>query len=284
MLNSTTPAATRRGVVAALAGVLAFGALLGGAQAAPDGKRGIQAPGDPIRLGQNNDGATSETQVRSDPTGDKSTLAIFNEAATCPPPCTVNPDTVRAFAGDVGGAAIQAFAGSGTFSTLNLSGIAVRGIGNRTGVWGRARLTAGTGVRGEALAAGGIGVHATGPQAIRAEGTVEGVVATAPTAVWGISPLAGVALRGDAPTGLALDARGRVEFSTAAIAVVPSGQDRITVSPGFDIDADTRVLVTPMSGGGAFKFVSRDFAADSLTFRLGKRATADVTLAYFIIG
>jgi hypothetical protein len=278
MLDSTTRAWSRRAVVAALAAMLALGALLGGAQAAPDARQSAQAPGDPIRLGMNNDGATSETLVRSDPTGDKATVAIFNEAASCPPPCVTNPDTLRVFAGDFGGAAIQAFAGSGTFSALNLTGFAVRGVGTRAGVWGRGTGTAAVGVRAESTGAGGNGLHASGSRAILAEGGAEGgILSTCGNAGC-------VAVNGSAPSGFGLKSGGRVDFSTADIAVVPSGQDRLTISAGFDVHPDTKVLVTPMSSGGAFKFVSRDFAADTLTFRLGKRATSDVTLAYFVIG
>jgi hypothetical protein len=260
----------------ALATVLLTAVPVG--HAAREAKTGTQAPGDPIRLGLDNDGATSETLLRSDPTGDKATLAIFNETTTCPGACTVMPDTVRAFAGDQGGAAIQAFAGSGTFGTLNLSGIAIRGIGNRTGVWGRARLTAGTGVRAEALGAGGNGLHASGPRAILAEGQAEGILASCSGA--GCAAVKGSASLG----GLALEAAGRVSFTTAGIAVVPAGVDRVAISPGVDVHADTKVLVTEMSSGGSFKFVARDFAADTLSFRLGKRATNDLTLAYFVIG
>jgi hypothetical protein len=264
--------------LAGLAAALLAGTALDGAQA---------APGDTIRLGQDNDGGAAETIVRADPTGDKATLAILNETTTCPPPCTVYPDTLRAFAGDYGGAAIQAFAGSGTFDRVNFEGIAVRGIGNRIGVWGRSPRTAGTGVRGEATGAGGNGVHAIGPTAVLAQGTAQGVVASGRTAVRGISVCGDpdcAALKGEAPSGLALEAVGRVAFSTAGIAVVPAGADRIGISPGIDVDEDTKVLVTQMSTGGVFKFVVRDFAADSLSFRLAKRTATDVTLAYFVIG
>jgi hypothetical protein len=87
-------------------------------------------------------------------------------------------------------------------------------------------------------------------------------------------------------TATALESRGgMVKFSTAGIAVVPTGMTRVTVpSPhGIDINAATKVLVTAMSGGGTFRFVERDFAADTLTFRLQRSAANDVTLAYFII-
>ena len=116
-------------------------------------------------------------------------------------------------------------------------------------------------------------------RAILAEGQTEGLLATC-----GGAGCAAVKATSATTIGSALEANGRVKFSTAAIAVVATRTDRVTVSPGFDVHADTKVLVTPMSSGGTFKFVARDLAADTLTFRLGQNATKDVTLAYFVVG
>jgi hypothetical protein len=84
--------------------------------------------------------------------------------------------------------------------------------------------------------------------------------------------------------GTALEAAGAVKFSTAGVATVPTGATQATVSAGVDVTTATKVLVTPMSAGGTFRFVQRDAAADKLTFRLSSAATSNLILAYFVIG
>ena len=83
--------------------------------------------------------------------------------------------------------------------------------------------------------------------------------------------------------GTALKTTGAVTFSTAGIATVPTGQKQVTIPAGVDVTTTTKVLVTPMSTGGSFKWVELDEVADNLIFHLSKLATRNVTLAYFVI-
>lgn len=145
-----------------------------GAQGASAGPVGIQAAGDPIRMGQVNSAGATETVVRSTVLGDKATLALFNDASPG------DADTLRAFAvAGATGAAIQGFAGAGTFSRAPFAGIAIRGTGTAIGVSGRSPVV---GVRAEGTAANGIGLDATGRSSgpgVRADGDSFGVSATA---------------------------------------------------------------------------------------------------------
>ncbi len=84
-----------------------------------------------------------------------------------------------------------------------------------------------------------------------------------------------------APT--ALEANGEVKFSTAGLATIAKGKTNVVVNPGVDITSATKVLVTAQSGGGTFARVGRNFTTDALTLTLTGKATAPVTLAYFII-
>jgi hypothetical protein len=284
----TRNSAAWRWLAVGVVGVVALGSTLGAAHAEPDGQGDLAAPGDPLRIGLDNDAGTSETRLRSDPSGDKATLAIYNEITSCPSPCTHRPDALRVFGSTFGGAAIQAFAG-GPYSTMDFPGVAIRGTGSQTGVWGVSTGGPLGAVRADNTGASGNAVFAKGPRAVYAEGGAEGILATGKVGIYGSSGCGSpgcVAVKGvnQIPNGLALQTVGQVEFSTAAIATIPAGQDRITVHPGFDIDASTKVLVTQMSGGGTFRFVTRQPAANTLTLRLSQPATTNVTLAYFIIG
>ncbi len=115
---------------------------------------------------------------------------------------------------------------------------------------------------GGAFSGDHLGVSADGETGISATGDHTGVATTAP---------------------IALDATGEVQFSTAGLATVAKNTTSVTVNPGVDIDQSSKVLVTPQSGGGTFARVGRNFNADTITLHLTGKATAPVTLAYFII-
>jgi hypothetical protein len=83
--------------------------------------------------------------------------------------------------------------------------------------------------------------------------------------------------------GTALETAGAVKFSSAGLATVPTGAKQVTIPAGVDVTSATKVLVTPMSEGRAFKFVEADAGPDTLTFRLAKSATSNLKLAYFVI-
>lgn len=84
-----------------------------------------------------------------------------------------------------------------------------------------------------------------------------------------------------APT--AIQAGGAVKFSSAGLATIAAGKTSVTIVPGIDITANTKVLVTPQSGGGTVQRVGRNASADSFQIVLTKAATQTMTVAYFVI-
>jgi hypothetical protein len=303
---------SRRGLLAAAAGGTAVAAL-----AVPSAADA--AVGGAVLLGETtNDAVTNETWITSAPSGDKATVVLKNTTAV-PPPNGVNlPDGLRVFAQGAGiGAAIQGFGGPGTFSGVQTpnQGVGVRGLGSFIGVQGRsvdASDADGVGVQGESAL--GIGVYGLAPTAVRGDGqgadsvgvsgsgeafgVTGGTIATgAGTGVFGgagtgvgvhgfASSLGGVGVRAeiDIPTdGTALDVVGPVAFSTAGLSTIASGQTKVTVNPGVPLTVSTKVLATLQSAGGTLKFVSRSLGAGTITIHLTAAASAQVTVAWFVI-
>ena len=129
---------------------------------------------------------------------------------------------------------------------------------NSRGVWGRAN--AGRGVYGQATS--GQGVHG-----YASSGT--GVYASAGSG------------------GTALEASGKVKFSgSAGLAVISSGTQSKLVTPGVDITASSKVLVTMQTGAGGTTTVHRvvrDTVNGRFTIHLTAAATQDCTVAWFVI-
>ena len=120
--------ASRRGFIAALGGGLA--ALAAQVVHAP---RAEAAAGGNMILGADNDSGTAETILRSDPNGDKASFIVFNDTGTLA--AGHMPDGLRAFAvGPNQGAAVQAFAGAGSFAQAPFDGIGVRARGKKAGL------------------------------------------------------------------------------------------------------------------------------------------------------
>jgi hypothetical protein len=98
----------------------------------------------------------------------------------------------------------------------------------------------------------------------------------------------GVIAQGDtgliATGGVALEASGEVTFSTAGLAIIPEGASSVVVKGGrVDIGPNTKVLVTPQSGGGTVQRVGRNFTRDTFQIVLTQPATQKMTVAYFLI-
>lgn len=83
--------------------------------------------------------------------------------------------------------------------------------------------------------------------------------------------------------GVAIEAHGEVQFSTAGLATIPQGKSSITVTPGVPITTSSKVLATLQSGGGTFKRVGRNPTSNTITLYLSGNATSAVIVAYFII-
>jgi hypothetical protein len=106
----------------------------------------------------------------------------------------------------------------------------------------------------------------------------------------------GQGVRGEATTGTggyfrstsgtALQTAGPVKFSSAGLATIPSGSRSVTVTPGMDITALSKVLATLQSNPGgttAIQRVARNTTANTFTIWLTASATANTTVAWFVI-
>jgi hypothetical protein len=185
---------------------------------------------------------------------------------------------------------------SGSAFVGNGGGVGVEGDGNM-GVYG---ISGGT-FDGDTAPTGFTGVVGFGNDVgAYFEGVDGGIVAASDDGVGGVfhGPSDGTGLTADGNTGIsatgtgtgittsapvALQATGEVQFSSAGLATVAKSKTSVTVTPGVDIDQNSKVLVTAQSGGGTFARVGRNFSADTITLNLTSKATAAVTLAYFII-
>jgi hypothetical protein len=75
-------------------------------------------------------------------------------------------------------------------------------------------------------------------------------------------------------------------FNTAGLATIAAGTNSVTVTPGFDIRATSKVIaVLQGSPGGStvLRYVTRDTVNDRFTIRLSANATANTAVAWFVI-
>jgi hypothetical protein len=85
--------------------------------------------------------------------------------------------------------------------------------------------------------------------------------------------------------GTALQAQGPVRFSTATLATIPVGATSVTVTPGIDLTADSKVLCTVQSdpGNRSIHYVVVNPSTNSYTVFLSGKAASPVTVACFVI-
>jgi hypothetical protein len=124
------------------------------------------------------------------------------------------------------------------------------------------------GVSGLASNAGGSGVYGQN------DGTGFGVAGRA---------AGGTGVLADSANGTALQVTGRTKFSTAGIAVIASGQKKVTVSLAGVTTSDF-VLAT-VQGSGAFFVKNASAGTGQFTININKAPTspATVKVAYFVI-
>ena len=119
---------------------------------------------------------------------------------------------------------------------------------------------------------------------------------TADKGVYGLTPR-GHGVHGDSDqgiggyfhsgTGIALQAAGRVKFSSTGTATIAPGTRSKLVTPGMALTTDSRVLCTLQGDPGGAVTVQRvvvDAAADRFTIWLTAKATKSVKAAWFVIG
>ena len=86
--------------------------------------------------------------------------------------------------------------------------------------------------------------------------------------------------------GRALQANGRVRFSTSGVATVPVGASKVTVTPTFRVVTSAKVLATPQRDpgrGAAVRFVSIDSAANAFTVHLTRPVADPTPVAWFVL-
>ena len=129
------------------------------------------------------------------------------------------------------------------------------------------------GVSGRAMSGRGVYGWATTGHGVHGQATsgVAGYFATT-------NPKAGVALR----------AVGRVKLDKCAgVATIAAGSDKVVVTPGIDLVAGCAVVATLQGSAGGTTTVHRcavNAAADTFTIVLTANSTADVKVAWIVLG
>ena len=86
--------------------------------------------------------------------------------------------------------------------------------------------------------------------------------------------------------GRALQANGRVRFSTSGVATIPAGASEVIVTPAFRVVSSAKVLATAQGDAGSLttvRFVTIDPAADTFTVHMTEPVTASTTVAWFVL-
>jgi hypothetical protein len=247
--RTIVPHSRRALLIGALGGI---GAAVGGAVARVSGVRA--ADGDPVLVGALNSGE-GDTRIRTTSSDGAGLTAI----------CT----------GD-DGTGLIGWADHPTGSTTGVKGETWSGGG--FGVWGNVRSATGRaiGVLGSTSSSAGSGVQGW---AVHNRGTTYGVRGESLSR-------AGVGLYGKAPaTGTALQAAGRVKFSTSGVATIAAGDTRVTVTPGVSVTPTSFVLLTPKTNlGGRDLWFTTNATTDRLTIRISSARTATTPVAWLLVG
>jgi hypothetical protein len=171
-----------------------------------------------------------------------------------------------------------------------VAGWATHPTGSTTGVNGESESPGGFGVTGHARAPTG---KATGVWGSTSSTSGRGVVGTASHnrgttyGVYGQSlSRAGVGVFGQGtPTGLALQAAGRVKFSTSGVATIAAGNTRITVTPGVDVTSRSFVLLTPrVNLGGRDLWFSTNATYNKFSIRMSSKRSSGTKVAWLLLG
>lgn len=194
----------------------------------------------------------------------------------------------------VGGAAVfgTSQTGSGVYGDAKGAEAAVLGRADTSsGVMGVSEIayslpaTAHTGVYGIAAGVAGRGVYGRCD-----EGRAVYGLTTSGQAVRGLATTgtAGYFATQAPATGMALRAIGRVRFDQCAgIAIVPSGSNAVTVTPGVDLVGTSAVVATLQgnpAGTVAVRSVAVNATADTFRIYLTATAAADLRVAWHVFG
>lgn len=178
-------------------------------------------------------------------------------------------------------------------TAIGVYGHASAASGDATGVLGRSSSADGTGVSGQSTAnsTGLLGHSRLGrgmPPTAAAKTGVYGYANQDASAkgVYGRSTV-GAGGYFSSTTGYALRSSGRVRFEkSAGLATIAATSNKVTVTPGIDLTAGSKVLATLQTSPGGTTTVHRvvrDIANDTFTIYLTAPATQRCTVAWFVI-
>lgn len=182
---------------------------------------------------------------------------------------------------------------SGQGDRIGVYGAATAATGEASGVHGRSDSTRGAGVVGQSTAnsTGLLGHSRLGRGQTPTAAAKTGVYGyadqdTSAKGVYGRSTVGAGGYFG-ATTGYALRSSGRVRFEkSAGLATIAATSNKVTVSPGIDLTAGSKVLATLQTSAGGTTTVHRvvrDTANDEFTIYLTAPATQSCTVAWFVI-
>jgi hypothetical protein len=285
------PRATRRGILAGLAGAAA--ALLGRAVIQTPSARA--SDGDNLVLGDETNAAESMTKLTttfaSPATTDDAVQVVTNGDATAIRAVTQTGTALVAGATGVGigirGEGTQAVVGDASVAGPGSIGVYGLSDGNESGygVYGQHGDSSGTwtgggqAVRGESYSENGTGVFGQGPQY-----GVYGQTENGAAGFFLASGSTGTALRGSAPDGTALDVNGVAKFSRSGQASVGSGTSQVTVS-SVPLSASSLVLAVLKTNltNTHVRAVVPNVAGSSFVIYLNRPAPGAGSIAWFVV-
>ena len=173
----------------------------------------------------------------------------------------------------------HAGSGWGGYFTTGANGIGVNASAGDGGVGVNASSgSGGTGVYGHNSGSTGIGVHGqtsgTG-SAVFGEATAGGV------GVFGKSQ-SGTALRGDSPSGTALQVNGKAKFSRSGIVTIASGTASKTVSLS-GVSANSMVFAMAQQNPGVYVKAAIPASGSFTIYLTGNAPGSGLKVAYFVL-
>jgi hypothetical protein len=182
---------------------------------------------------------------------------------------------------ETSGAEVSALFGNASGSgSAGIAGQVTSGSGLPTGVWANASATTGEtiGVLARCVSDQGTAIRA---REVAADGATLGVDSV-------VSSVDGIAVRaeGAGGDGLALDAIGRVRFTTSGTASIAKGARQVLVNPHVPITSATKVLCTLQSNPGGTTTVQRvkkNTTSDVFTIVLTAKTTVPTKVGWFVL-
>jgi hypothetical protein len=297
-MNDEGAAPGRRSVIVGT--LAAFGAWVARGAVQP----AVAADGDAVRLGQRNTAASttrivdttaSSTAVRARASG-PGAIGLEGESAQGTGVHGLSRDASGVQGESVFGIGVSGHSiepGSTAVSGESTDGVGVQG-GSHNGV----------GVQGNSQ----FSVAVRGGNVSETEPAMQGWAQNGQTGVMGrstafdefdpiVSPLhVGVFGVADRPSGRgvlarsrdgrALQANGRVRFSTSGLVTIPQGGSEVTVTPAFRVVGSAKVLATAQGdpgGAAAVRFVTIDPTANAFTVHMTEPVAAPTPVAWFVL-